>query len=263
MCFVFVCLFLQCATTKTRLRGWCPRFFQKRVMPKRRSGQRNLWLLMPSCQNALFWHSTRKYEWILRWIYLVICRDIYLILCTKARTWFQSWVLSGACGDAMCRLLLLRWGEYQAKNVGHIRRFRWLGPNFWWEISQICIEYIKPINMIKQMSDEPCKLFACTEYRPCHDILKNYRFDKIILKWCRLLQMFGVRITNDFCARNSNSMEAPPCSKFVAQLLLVIRITTNYICTCHDNTAITALESRLYVKMKRNFHRIWIAMEKR
>ena len=172
-CFYLCVLFSQwVATTKARLHGWCPRFNQKRVVkPKRRSSATCVFVdaQLPKCA---FWHSARKYEWILRWIYLVICRDIYLILCTKARTWFQSWVLSGACGDAMCRLLLLRWGEYQAKNVGHIRRFRWLGPNFWWEISQICIEYIKPINMIKQMSDESCKLFACTEYRPCHDILK-------------------------------------------------------------------------------------------
>ena len=28
-----------------------------------------------------------------------------------------------------------------AKNAGHVTRFRWLGPNVWWEISQIYIEY--------------------------------------------------------------------------------------------------------------------------
>ena len=32
-----------------------------------------------------------------------------------------------------------------AKNVRHVGHFRWLGPNVWWEISQIYIEYIKPI----------------------------------------------------------------------------------------------------------------------
>ena len=31
----------------------------------------------------------------------------------------------------------------QAKNVKHIRHFRWLGPNTWWEISQIYIEIHK------------------------------------------------------------------------------------------------------------------------
>ena len=37
--------------------------------------------------------------------------------------------------------------------------FWWLEPNVWWEISQICREYIKPI---RQMSDEPWKFFAFT-----------------------------------------------------------------------------------------------------
>ena len=45
------------------------------------------------------------------------------------------------------------------KNVGHVRHFRWLGPNVWWKISQIYIEYIKPI---RQMSDEPWKFFTYT-----------------------------------------------------------------------------------------------------
>ena len=44
--------------------------------------------------------------------------------------------------------------------IGHIRHFQWLHPNVWWEISQIWIEYIKPIG---QMSDEPWKFFRCTE----------------------------------------------------------------------------------------------------
>ena len=30
------------------------------------------------------------------------------------------------------------------KIIRHIRHFWWLGPNFWWEISHIWIEYIKP-----------------------------------------------------------------------------------------------------------------------
>ena len=37
------------------------------------------------------------------------------------------------------------------KIIGHIGHFRWLGPNVWWEISQIWIDYIKPIG---QMFDE-------------------------------------------------------------------------------------------------------------
>ena len=47
----------------------------------------------------------------------------------------------------------------QAKNVGHVGHFRWLGLNVWWEISQIYIEYIKPI---RQTSDEPWKFFTYT-----------------------------------------------------------------------------------------------------
>ena len=45
------------------------------------------------------------------------------------------------------------------KIIGHVRHFRWLGPNVWWEISQIWIEYIK---LIRQMSDEPWKFFGYT-----------------------------------------------------------------------------------------------------
>ena len=43
------------------------------------------------------------------------------------------------------------------KIIGHIRHFWWLGPNVWWGISQIWIEYIKPIG---QMSDEPWEFFG-------------------------------------------------------------------------------------------------------
>ena len=46
------------------------------------------------------------------------------------------------------------------KTMRHIGHFRWLGPNVSWEISQIWIEYIKPIG---QMSDESWKFFGYTE----------------------------------------------------------------------------------------------------
>ena len=36
--------------------------------------------------------------------------------------------------------------------IGHIGYFRWLGPNVWWEISQIRIEYIKPIRRMNHES---------------------------------------------------------------------------------------------------------------
>ena len=47
-----------------------------------------------------------------------------------------------------------------AKNVGKARHFQRLGPDVWWEISQIYIEYIKPT---RQMSDELWKFFTFTE----------------------------------------------------------------------------------------------------
>ena len=48
------------------------------------------------------------------------------------------------------------------KIIGHVKHFWWLGPNVWWEISQIWIEY-KPI---RQMSDEPRKFCGYTA-DPC------------------------------------------------------------------------------------------------
>ena len=34
------------------------------------------------------------------------------------------------------------------KIMGHIRHSQWLGPNVWWDISQIWLEYIKPIGQM-------------------------------------------------------------------------------------------------------------------
>ena len=45
------------------------------------------------------------------------------------------------------------------KIIGHIRHFRRLGPNLWWEISQIWIEYIKAI---EQLFHESWKFFGYT-----------------------------------------------------------------------------------------------------
>ena len=50
-------------------------------------------------------------------------------------------------------------GAVFMKIIRHVGHFPWLEPNVWWEISQILIEYIKPI---RQMSDEPWKFFAAT-----------------------------------------------------------------------------------------------------
>ena len=46
-----------------------------------------------------------------------------------------------------------------AKNVRHVGHLRWLGPNVWWEISQIYTEYKK---LIRQMSDGAWKFFTYT-----------------------------------------------------------------------------------------------------
>ena len=44
------------------------------------------------------------------------------------------------------------------KIIWHIGHFRWLGPNVWWEILQIWIEYTRTcIKPIRQMSDESWK----------------------------------------------------------------------------------------------------------
>ena len=59
-------------------------------------------------------------------------------------------------------------------------------------------------------------------------------------------------------------MEISPCHNSVAGH----QIATNF-CTCHDSTAVVPCTKfcsnhciRIEVRVKRNFHRIWIAMEK-
>ena len=65
-------------------------------------------------------------------------------------------------------------------------------------------------------------------------------------------------------ARNSNSMETSPCCNSVAGH----QIATN-CCTCHDSTAVLPCTKfcsyhciRIEMRVIRNFHQIWIAMEK-
>ena len=74
----------------------------------------------------------------------------------------------------------------------------------------------------------------------------------------------GARFTNSFFARNSNSMETSPCCNPVADQ----QIATNF-CTCHDSTAVVPYAKfcgdhciRIEMRVKQNFHRIWIAMKK-
>ena len=70
--------------------------------------------------------------------------------------------------------------------------------------------------------------------------------------------------TNDFFAHNSNSMETSRCRNSVADH----QIATTF-CTCHDSTAVVTCTKfcsdhgiRVEVRVKGNFHRILIAMEK-
>ena len=63
-------------------------------------------------------------------------------------------------------------------------------------------------------------------------------------------------------ARNSNSMETSPCCNSCAGH----QITTIF-CTCHDSNAVVPCtkfcsDHCIRIEVKRNFHRIWIAMEK-
>ena len=74
----------------------------------------------------------------------------------------------------------------------------------------------------------------------------------------------GARFTNVFFAHNSNSMEIWPCHDSVAGH----KIATNF-CTCHNSIAVVPCTKfcsdhciRIEVRVKRNFHQIWIAMEK-
>ena len=74
----------------------------------------------------------------------------------------------------------------------------------------------------------------------------------------------GARFTKVLFARNSNSMETSSCCNSAAG----DQIATNF-CTCHDSTAVVPCTKicsdhriRIEVRVKQNFHQIWIAMEK-
>ena len=83
--------------------------------------------------------------------------------------------------------------------------FRWLGPDVWWEISQIWIEHIKPIG---QMSDGPWKIFGYTDH-DSNDIVFDRQkcsydlmaFARFMAKWkvgiyswliCGMLMPYGI-----------------------------------------------------------------------
>ena len=82
------------------------------------------------------------------------------------------------------------------------------------------------------------------------------------LRWCPQRQLGQGPVSLTVFTRNSNSMETSPCHYFVAGH----QIPTN-LCTCHDSTAVVPCICSdhciiIEVRVKRNFHRIRIAMEK-
>ena len=82
-----------------------------------------------------------------------------------------------------------------------------------------------------------------------------------VTQWIHILQE---PISLTIFARNSNSIELSPCCNSVAGH----QIATNF-CAFHDSTAVVSCTKfcsdhgiRIEVSVKRNFHRIWIAIEK-
>ena len=95
---------------------------------------------------------------------------------------------------------------------------------------------------------------------------ENVNFSRQRSSWKRLMQFMsslGPVSLTFFFARNSNSMETSPCHNSVAGH----HIATNF-CTCHDSTTVVPCTKfcndhciRIELRVNRNFHRIWIAME--
>ena len=83
-------------------------------------------------------------------------------------------------------------------------------------------------------------------------------------RWHKSWEMVQGVVSLTFFARNSNTMENSPCQDSVAGH----QSATNF-CTCHGSTAVVPCTKfginhgiKVEVRVKRNFHRIWIAMEK-
>ena len=99
-----------------------------------------------------------------------------------------------------------------------------------------------------------------------HDamIWKCYTYQKSFVRGIRHSPVQQRPVSLTFFARNSNSMENSSCCNSVA----AHQIETNF-CTCHDSTAVVSCTKfcsnhfiRLEMRVKRNFHRNWNAMEK-
>ena len=108
-----------------------------------------------SCLCSIHWSQVLSQEWRCIWSSADRrCSNIWVI---NFIAYYGASYIRGLTIISFFSLLLIK--SVYAKYVGHVKHFRWLGPNVWWEILQIYIEYIKPI---RQMSDEPWKFFAYT-----------------------------------------------------------------------------------------------------
>ena len=130
-----------------------------------------------SRQPRVFWHLTLlvmkencyfDHKFRLNWSFLL----------TVSQYWFQDnglvvnkphWVLWGVCLTPHTVFM---------KIIGHVGHFWRLGLKVWWEISQIWIEYIKPIG---QMSDDGWKFFGYTAHNSFIGIRGPSPFKDVIL----------------------------------------------------------------------------------
>ena len=83
----------------------------------------------------------------------IIALSVLLILCAEDPPGRYFYDMEQSKGSVLLSTAV------SMKIIGHVRHFQRLGPNVWWEISQIWIECIKSI---RQMYDEPWKYFGYT-----------------------------------------------------------------------------------------------------
>ena len=101
---------------------------------------------------------------------------------------------------------------------------------------------------------------ACLVYRTHVNCIQEQGFDQI---WRDTIKGPRGPFHSRYFARNSNSMETSPCCNSVASHQIAINIYTRHDCTalvsctkfCSDHCI------EIEVRVKRNFHRIWIGME--
>ena len=89
------------------------------------------------------------------------------------------------------------------ENQRTCRTFRWLGPNVWWEISQIWIEHIKPIG---QMSDRPWTFFGYTGFLVIlipHgniNLVQHWLKQWLVARWYQAITWTNVDNDNQKCS---------------------------------------------------------------